>query len=115
MTKFNPENKKVLTYGEALSPAMSITDQKDADQYFEDYVKYTQKYLDEKPDEDGKTAEEIVRINLGYYAGYCSDDTRKRIEKLFNCSHPIFGKIEEAGSPTAKEAYEAGIRKAKES
>lgn len=33
MTKFNPENKATLTYGECLDPAMKITDTKDAQQY----------------------------------------------------------------------------------
>lgn len=27
MTKFNPDNKEVLNYGECLDPAMKITDQ----------------------------------------------------------------------------------------
>jgi hypothetical protein len=36
MTKFNPENKEALTYGECLDPAMKITDEADAKQYFAD-------------------------------------------------------------------------------
>ena len=39
-TKFNPEGKEKLTYGEALSPAMEITDPEDAKQYFDAYVEF---------------------------------------------------------------------------
>jgi hypothetical protein len=33
----------------------------------------------------------IVKSNLGYTAGYCSNETRIRIEKDFNCIHPFMG------------------------
>lgn len=106
-TKFNPENKEVLTYGECLDPAMKITDKENADQYFNDYVKYTQKFLDEEPREDNKTAADIARINLGYYAGYYGHDVQKRVEKLFLTAHPIFGSVKEE-PPSFKEAFECG-------
>lgn len=103
MTKFNPNNETSLTIGECLDPAMEITDQKDADQYFQDYVNYLNisiKNYDE--------ATRIAKSNLGYYAGYYSNDVRKRVEKLFKCSHPIFGSIADNGIPTGKEAFECG-------
>jgi hypothetical protein len=106
-TKFNPNHKSSLTYGECLDAAMKIKDKEDADQYFKEYVVFTQKYLDEYPRDDDMTAEQICKSNLGYYAGYYDDETRERVEKLFNCSHPIFGKISN-GKPTAKEAFECG-------
>lgn len=92
MTKFNPENKETLTYGEALGPAMEIIDKEDALQYKRDYIAHTQKYVDEDKN-NHLSAEEIVNQNLGYYAGYYSDETRKRVEELFECSHPVFGKF----------------------
>lgn len=92
MTKFNPKNKDVLTFGEVLSPAMEITDQADADQYFKKYVEYLGRKLEEEPREDDMTAEQIAKINLGYYAGYYSHETRMRVEQLFSCVHPFFGK-----------------------
>ena len=113
MTKFNPENKEVLTYGEALYPAMEITDPEDAKQYKEAYIAYIQKFLDAGERDDDMTAEEIVNINLGYFAGYYDTETRIRVEKLFNTKHPIFGKAEE-GIPTPEEAFNAGVEKAKE-
>lgn len=107
MTKFNADDKKDLTYGDCLDPAMKITEQEDADQYLKDYIAYIQTHLDKEKGPHKNTAEEIAKINLGYYAGYGSNDLCKRVEKLFRCSHPIFGKAEE-GIPTAKEAFELG-------
>jgi aromatic ring hydroxylase len=108
MTKFNPEGKETLTYGECLGPAMEITDPEDAQQYLEEYVKYTQKFLDKEPRDDDMTAEQICKTNLGYFAGYYDSETRVRVEKLFTCSHPIFGSIEKNGQPTAEEAFNLG-------
>ena len=88
MTRFNPENKEVLTVGECLDPAMKITDQVDADQYLQDYIAFVQNALEKEPRTDGLTAEQIVRINLGYYAGYYDLETMARVEKLFMCKHP---------------------------
>ena len=76
MTKFNPENKETMTYGECLGPAMEITDPEDAQQYLTEYVNHIQKYLDAEPRDDDMTAEQIAKTNLGYYAGYGSSETR---------------------------------------
>jgi len=35
------------------------------------------------------------------------NDTRLRVEQLFNCAHPIFGEASN-GTPTPKEAFEMG-------
>lgn len=112
-TKFNPENKAVLTFGECLDPAMSITEEADAQQYLAAYAAYIQQALDKEPRNDEKTAAQIAASNLAYYAGYCNDTTRERVERLFKCEHPIFGSIAKKGPPTAKEAFEAGKRLAK--
>lgn len=108
-TVFNPENKEILTSGECLNPAMQITDQEDATQYLEKYIAYIQKALDKEPRSDDMTAEAIAKANIGYFAGYYSNEVRARVEKLFLCSHPIFGKIEETGPISAETAFEAGV------
>lgn len=77
----------------------------DAEQYLKDYVNYQQKMLDKEPREDDKTALEICKINLGYFAGYYDHETRDRVEKLFQCSHPVYGSIKEKGAPTPTEAF----------
>lgn len=113
MTKFNPDNKDTLTFGECLGPAMEITDPQDAQQYLTEYVKYTQKFLDKEPRDDNMTAEDICKVNLGYYGGYYSNETRERVEKLFLCEHPVFGSIKNNGVPTSEEAFNLGIERSK--
>lgn len=107
-TQFNPKNKDILTYGEALKPAMEITDQADADQYKAAYIEWMEKHMSEA--EPGMTAEQIVNSNLGYFAGYYSNETRLRVEKLFRCAHPIFGKAAKH-IPTNEEAFNAGYNR----
>lgn len=104
MTVFNSENKEFLSYGECSEPAMGIIDSDDAAQYKAAYIIYMGKIHT-----DGITAEEIVNDNLGYFAGYYSDEVRERVERLFNCVHLIFGSIKENGRPTAAEAFHMGM------
>lgn len=95
--------KSEITIGDKYDPAMQITNQAEADAYFEECVQHTMSF--------GKTraeAKNIERQNLGYYAGYCSEETRRRVERLFRCAHPVFGKIAERSAPTAEAAIEAG-------
>ena len=99
----------LITLGKKYGPAMQITDQSKADAYFEKCVRHTMSH--------GKSQQEseaIERSNLGYYAGYYDKNTRERVERLFHCAHPIFGRIADRGTPTAKEAFEAGARLAQE-
>jgi len=70
------------TIGETYESAMKITDQKEADKYFEMLVQ-------ESMQESGKSREEIEKIqrsNLAYLAGYYDDETRLRVERLFCCA-----------------------------
>lgn len=97
----------VMTIGEKYDQAMKITDQAEADAYFEKCVEHTLREHGGARDE----VERIERANLGYYAGYCSQETRVRVEKLFRCERPVFGSIEKNGPPTTEEAFEAGLRK----
>ncbi len=93
-----------ITIGDKYKPAMEITDQTQADSYFEMCVERCMSF--------GKTrdeAESIERQNLGYFAGYYDHSTRERVERLYGCAHPIFGKAS-VHTPTAKEAFDAGLR-----
>jgi hypothetical protein len=101
--------EKNATTGDLYHPAMKITDQKEADEYFEKLVQWSMEHW-------GKTrkeAEKIQRENLGYFAGYFDDKVRARVERLFRCKHPVFGAIAEKGAPTADEAFLAGSRAGK--
>lgn len=96
---------KQITIVDKYGPAMTITDQSLADAYFERCVAHSMGFGRSRP-----TAEAIERSNLGYYAGYYDSETRKRVERLYRCAHPVFGKIAERGPPTLTEAFEAGKR-----
>jgi hypothetical protein len=88
--QFNPGQKKgTLTYAECLEPAMTITEQHNADQYIKDYVAYIEEQLIQDPRTDNKTALDIAKINIGYWTGYCDYETQQRVKKLFKCKHPL--------------------------
>jgi hypothetical protein len=110
-TPFNPDRKAKLSYRECLGPAMAITEPADAQQYLAAYTAFIQRALDGGHDANGKTAAQIAKINLGYYAGYCDHETRLRVESLFECNHPVFGAAAN-GAPTPAAALAAGIAKA---
>ena len=102
-----PEN---MTISEAYRPAMEITEQSQADEYLEALIARSMRFF-------GRTREqatEIEKQNLGYYAGYYDSETRRRVGKLFQCAHPIFGAIAEKGEPTAEEALNAGVKLAEQ-
>jgi len=93
-----------ISFAQKYGPAMAIKNQADADAYFERCVEHMMRA-------GGYTrtaAEEIERVNLGYYAGYHDKETRLRVETLFKCAHPVFGKIAELGEPTPEEAFKLG-------
>jgi len=57
---------------------------------------------------DFKKKLSIAKSNLGYYAGYYSNEVRERVEKLFCCAHSVFGSIKENGISTPQEAFDMG-------
>ena len=61
---------------------------------------------------EGSEAEQICKSNLGYFAGYYDHETRMRVERLFKCSHPVFGVAKEK-EITAEEAFELGKKAVK--
>lgn len=95
-----PEN---ITIGGKYKPAMEIKSIEDAKKYFDILVKHCMRHGRSKED-----AVIIEKSNLGYFAGYYDGKTRKRVEGLFQCLHPIFGSIADKGETTPKEAFEMG-------
>ncbi len=85
MIKFNPKNKKRLSYGECLKPAMEITNEADAQQYLDDYIAY----IETPPRPDGMTGEEIALNNIIYFSGYYDNETQERVKRLFCTSYPV--------------------------
>jgi len=102
--------KTLLTYGEKYLPAMTLSDQAEADAYFEECVQHYMHLMSVGRAE----AEECERRNLGWFAGYFDNDTRARVERLFRCAHPIFGAIAVNGPPTPEQAFEASKRMAED-
>ncbi len=102
-----------ITLGDKYGPAMEITEQAEADAYFEKCVRHSMRHS-MRHDYSREEAESIERSNLGYYAGYYSHETRERVERLFQCSHPVFGSIAKNGAPTPQEAFDAGVKLATE-
>jgi len=99
---------KKITTSEKYEPAMALTEQAEADEYFEVLVQHSMMNF-------GKTrqeAEELEKTNLGYFAGYSGAETRERVERLFSCAHPIFGAIAEKDPPTVEEILAMGNRSA---
>ena len=97
MTEFT-KNKKP-TYREVYGPAMEITDQADADQYKIKMLDLLNTRLINGKNELGITSEQMLNINLGYYAGYYDKKVAARVHKLFVCSHPIFGSTKDLKHP----------------
>lgn len=96
----------IITNGEKYGPAMEITDEVTARAYFERCVEHAMRRF---PDKTREEVEAIERSNLGYYAGYYSEATRARVERLFAAVHPIFGSMQEK-QPRPEEAFEMGKR-----
>jgi len=94
-----------ITMEDEYGIAMEITEQEDADRYFEMCVRNNMN----TGGHDRVEAERIVRSNIGYWTGYCDSETRRRVERLFRCQHPIFGSIEINGEPTVEEAFFKGM------
>jgi hypothetical protein len=91
-----------ITIGDKYKPAMEMINPKEATDYFELCVEHTMRFGKSR-----KEAESIERQNFGYFAGYYDQETRLRVERLFNCVHPIFGAVAEH-IPTSEEAFELG-------
>ena len=98
-----------ITKGNKYQPAMRITDLEDAAEYFEACVEHCMRWGHTREE-----AESIERSNLGYYAGYYDSETRARVERLFNCAHPVFGAIVKEGCPTPIQCLAAGMMLASE-
>ncbi len=92
-----------VKYGDKYGPAMEIAEQADADAYFERCVRHMMSRGKSRAE-----AEKTERGNLGYYAGYYSQEVRVRVERLFRCQHPVFGAIENDGAPTSEQALKVG-------
>lgn len=98
-----PEN---ATSGEKYGPAMEIRSRPEAAEYFERLVEHSMK-AGGLPREE---AEKVERSNLGYFCGYYSPETMKRVFDLFSCAHPFFGTTTPTPGAALQMGLEAGRR-----
>jgi hypothetical protein len=82
----NREFTPKIKVGDKYGPAMEITNEKAAAEYFEKCVRHSMYFGNSRA-----RAEQIERVNLGYYSGYYDHETMKRVERLFLAPHPILG------------------------
>lgn len=101
---------KGMTVDQIYAPAMEITGQSEAD----DYLAAIVCHLVEDWGKSIAEASQIAKKNLAYYAGYYDSETRERVERLFQCEHPVLGSIAEKGIPTFEEAFNIGVQMGRE-
>lgn len=82
------------TIGQKYGPAMEITEPEEAAWYFEQCVRHSMSLGVVGISRDRAVSNE--RISIAYYAGYYDHETRLRVERLFHCAHPNFGKATES-------------------
>jgi hypothetical protein len=100
-----------MTIREKYAPAMNLTVQEDADAYFEACVEHNMRWSKQNNEPRSRQEAEVIeRSNLGYFAGYYSNEVRERVEKLFKCAHPVFGAVAVCGAPTIEQAFNMGLR-----
>jgi len=96
---------KDMTWGELLGPAMKMTDPEEAKKYLAALIERGVTQFNHTPEE----SERIQKENLCYYAGYYDTETMVRVHKLFNCAHPVLGKVKsQEDLPSPEEAFEMG-------
>ena len=102
------------TIGELVSAVFSITNEKDALDFYKGYLLYLQN-LSENQKLGCFTDEQIARRNIGWCFGEGMEPSRITMwSNVCQAYHPVFG----TSTPTPKEAYEAGLalgKKAQES
>lgn len=91
-----------MTIGQKYGPAMEITNQTEADRYFEECVQHTMSSHGKSRDE----AERIEKANLGYYAGYYDDERIFRAHLVKFLNRNLWTVLEGVGKSILQEATE---------
>ena len=78
-----------LTYGERYGYAMTIENVGTAQAYLLQLTQWHMRVTGRNETE----AREIELQNIGYYAGYYDAETRTRVYRLFNTTHPVLGDV----------------------
>ena len=74
------------TYGEEFDEAMRCNTKEEADAWLAQEIARRKLEFGQSPEK----AEHIIKVNLGYMAGYRNHATAQKILNLFGAPHPIF-------------------------
>lgn len=97
----------VHTIGELMEAVFSVENEEDAREFYFGYLEYLRKL----PKLQGG-AERIARGNIGWCFGEgMAPEKIKMWSEACGASHPVFG----TGTPSPKEAFEAGVKVGKKS
>lgn len=94
MSHISQRVREAKTAGAMFELALSMKDPKDRQTFIREYCTL----IIETSKKEGQTitvddARDILRSNLGYFAGYYGDDVRKEIEEMYGAPHPVLGSI----------------------
>ncbi len=92
------------TYREQFESALKCESSEQAELWMEKEVQHYVEHHEKQPSE----AMNIIKVNLGYMAGYYDDAVAKKIHRLFNAVHPIFGTSSYHRDISGEEAFEIG-------
>lgn len=111
MSHISQQVRACKNAGDIFNLARSMKDPKERQIFITEYCAF----IIETHKKDGQTitiddARDILKSNLGYFAGYYGDDVRKEIEEMYGAEHPVFGSIIKEGPPSTTTAFYAGIR-----
>lgn len=95
---------KEYTTSELYSRSTKIETEQEAKAYLNNLVQYFVQRFNMPLDE----ALLKVRQNIGCFSGYYDRETRARVEKLFNCVHPVLGSVNNDLSP--EEIFNIGLK-----
>lgn len=89
--------------------AMSATTPEQVEEVLQKYALYKDPNFNKLPDINKGYIISNIKSEIADHAGGYSLETRIRVEELFNCTHPMFGKAVLNGAPTSQEAYWCGL------
>ena len=83
------EDTQLITFGDIFNKALEIakTGDKDRCQLF---LKSYSEYISSENNINIDKAVDIVKSNLGYFAGYYDRETYDIINNMYNAVHPVF-------------------------
>ncbi len=87
------KNKELKTLGDMSDAVQAITTKTEALQFMDAYRKLNPEHADE---------------NIGYLTGYFNNETRAKMQDLFEVAHPIFGRSSISPEGALAKGFELG-------